>query len=134
MRMRRPFALALSPLVLAVSLTACGGDESDVCSGVDSLKSSVDNLKDVQVGENGLNALSDGLNQVDDDLDQLSSDAKAQFGDEIGAVTTAVDNLKGAIAGAKSDLSKQSFTDVATSVRAVGTSIESLDQAVQSTC
>jgi hypothetical protein len=134
MRIRRPLALAVSPLFLAVSLTACSSDDADVCSDMDALKSSIDNVKDVQLAENGLNELSDGLNQVEDDLDQLVSDAKAQFGDEIGAVTTAVDNLKGAIAGAKSDLDKASFTDVATSLRAVDTSITNLDQTVQSSC
>ena len=99
----RSLSTLLAVVLAASGLAACGSDKPAVCDDVDTLQSSVDNLKDAQVSENGLNAVKADLTQIQQDLRQLSTDAKAEFGDDVSKVETAMTSLRSSVAAAKSD-------------------------------
>jgi hypothetical protein len=124
----------LAVVIAASGLTACGGDKPPVCDDVDALQSSVDNLKDVQVSENGLNALSSDLTQIKGDLQQLTTDAKAEFGDDVSKVDSAVKGLQSSVTAAKSAPSASSLSAVGTAVKGVQSSLSALQDAVSGTC
>ena len=51
--MKLPIALAVSTLMLATSLTACGEGTPAVCGSVDDLKASVKKVQDIDLTSSG---------------------------------------------------------------------------------
>lgn len=133
MRMRRTTASVLCLVGLAAGVAACGGQPA-VCDDVDALRTSVDHLKNVQIGDNALATLSTDLKDVQSQLKQFKQDASGQYSSQIDAVQKEVDALRSSVEQATTNPSATSFTEVTSDVRALGSALGSLDDAVSSTC
>ena len=134
-------------LLIGPGLAACG-DESKtstpspatssatpaVCGDLDALQASVDKLTQVKIGENGLSTLSTELTSIQSEVQQLSKDAPAQYSTETNAVRSAVSSLKSSIQAASAAPSATSFGAVAADVKAVGSAVQVLSDAVSGTC
>jgi hypothetical protein len=130
----RSLSTLLAVVLAASGLAACGSDKPAVCDDVDTLQSSVDNLKDIQVSENGVNELSTQLTQIKQDLKQLGTDAKAEFGDDVSKVETAMTSLQSSVAAAKSERTASSLSAVGTAIEGVTSSMSAMQDAVSGTC
>ncbi len=99
---RSSFAvLALSLLLVAVSVTACSSDskssqEAAVCSDASSLKASVNQLgTDVKAGNFGI--AKDQVSKVKSDFNALESSAKKLAGSEKASVQADLQGVKGTL-------------------------------------
>lgn len=123
-------------LITATALSSCasGSDNPALCSSLDSLKSSVAGLTDIQINGDTLANVQDTLDQVQSDLRQVKDDASDEYSLEVDAVDQATSELNSNLDDAVTTPSVEAASAVATSVRAVGTSLNSLADAVKNTC
>jgi hypothetical protein len=111
--------------VTAAVLISCSTSTSDVCNQADQVRRTVQDLKNFSLSENGMAALTGDLTRLRDQLGQLKSAAAGQYGSEITAVETAINDLGTKATAAKND-------PTASSLSAVGTSLTGLQGALQS--
>lgn len=137
-------AIAVTALVLALSLTACGDDEPDepdapaeaaVCTSVDDLRSSVDDVQAIEV-ESGtaLADLQSGLAAVESAFSEVKADAKSEFAAPVDAVQSSLVALKTSVEAATTTESAETLAAVGPALSTFGTDVQALVDDVESTC
>src|SRR5690349_5964263 len=134
--MRDSAVLAASALVLAATLTACGGkDKPAVCGSVGDLKSSITGLSDINVTSgSALTDLQGQLTTIKSDFDTVKTDAKSQFSIQIQAVDTSYNALKTSADAAAADTSVATLAAAATDLSTFASAVQTLVTDVQKTC
>ena len=131
--MRRVTAAAVCLLGVGSGLIACGGQPA-VCDDMDALRASVNDLQNVEVGNNAVSTLTTALQKIQSDLKQLKQDGSDQYSAEIDALENQLTTLRSSLKTASTNPSAASFTEVTNGVKAVGTAVTDLGDAVSSTC
>ncbi|MGO4257553.1 hypothetical protein [Marmoricola sp. RAF53] len=135
MRLHVP-ATALCGLLLAATLTACGGnDQPAVCGDVNDLKDSIAGLKDIKVGSgSALDDLESALNNIRGDLTTVKKEANSQFATQIDGVESALNALRAGVTDAVKDPSAAAVAAVGTTLSTFVTAVQTLVDDVQATC
>lgn len=124
-------------VVLVATLSGCGAGEDDtpaVCSSIDDLRSSVAALTDVQVERGALDTFQKAFDKVRSNLSTVVKDAKREYADEVDAVEEAMSDLGTSLDAAVSGPTAANVAAVGAASQALGTSISTLVDAVDSTC
>jgi hypothetical protein len=129
----RVFAVAVCTLGLGTGLVACGGQPA-VCDDLDALRTSVKDLQNVDIGNDALSTLTTDLQKIQADLKQLGQDASDQYSTQIDAVQKQASALGTSLQTATTDPSATSLTEVSTDVKAVGSAVSDLGNAMSGTC
>jgi hypothetical protein len=133
--MHRAIALAVSILMLAASLAACGQGKPAVCGSVDDLKSSVQKIKDIDPSASGaLNKLQTDLKAVKSNLAKVESDAKSHYSSQLKSVESSYAAVKTSIKAATADPSAATVATAGASLKALGTAVQTLIRDIESTC
>jgi hypothetical protein len=134
-RLRALGPVAAVIVITATGLTACGGNDTPaVCADVQALKSSVAKVADVKLDQGALETLRTDLAAVQSDLTELKSSAASQYSGEVDAVDQDTASLRTKLQAAVDAPSAQTVSAVGAAVRALGTSLTALKDAVASTC
>jgi cell division septum initiation protein DivIVA len=112
----------------------CSTAEPAVCDSFAAVQNSLDHLRDANVSENGVTQLRADLTELRADLQQLYADAQAQFGGQVQAVRTAVNELTSSLSAARATPDGKTFEAVRTARAGLQTSVQSLGDAVSGTC
>lgn len=88
----------------------------------------------MDISQGALTELQNNLTQVKSDLAKLKVEAKDDFATQIDAVEQASASVSSSIDTAKTSPSVQAIIDVGTRVRALGTALTALTDAVKSSC
>ncbi len=135
MMRRRAAQCLVVGVLLTTSLSGCGGKSTPaICSHVDALKASVTNVTKVPLGRNTLSTLKSGLTKVQADLNKVKAEGQAQFATEIAAVKQAASSVSTSLAAAEAAPSAGTVASVGIALKALGTSLTALENAVTSTC
>ena len=129
-------AIAATTLLLALSMTACGGeDEPAVCNSSADLKSSFADAKKIDIGSGtALADLKSATKAIQSDLTAVQKDAKSEYSEQLDAIETAFAVLKTSIQTAASSASAATLATVASAVSAFGASVEALISDVKEMC
>ena len=130
---RRAAASLVCLVLLSPGISACSG-QSAVCDDLDSINASIQNLKDAKLGENGLTVVRTELSKIGSDLKQLRADASAQYASQIDAVEARARALRPSITAAAADPSAESLAQVRAGLRAFGSAVGDLSDAVSGSC
>lgn len=138
-RLRLRLRSAGALVVLVATLAGCGSgsgedDTPAVCSSVDALRSSVAALTDVQVERGALDTFQKAFDKVRADLSTVVKDAKREYADEVDTVEEAVSDLRTSLDAAASAPTAANIAAVGAVSKALGTSLTTLVDAVDSTC
>lgn len=131
--MRRLAVVGACLLGVGVGLAACSSQPA-VCEDMDALRTSVGSLQDVTIGENALSELSTDLDQIESDLSRLNEDASEEYSSEVEAVRTRTAALRSSLQSASTDPTAPGWTEVANDVRALGSAVTDLGNAIGETC
>ncbi|WP_166872232.1 hypothetical protein [Salinibacterium sp. ZJ450] len=133
--------LAAGALLTATITAGCAQTEPQaqdeppaVCSAVSSLKASVADVTTVDLNQGALAELQDNLTQVKSDLGKVKDEAKGEYATEIDAVEQASASVGSSVGAAITSPSAQTISDVGTAVQTLGTSLSTLEDAVENTC
>ena len=129
-------AVAVTTILLALSLAGCGGeDKPAVCSSANDLKKSVEDVKkiDVESGD-ALADLKSALKTIESDLTAVKKDAKSEFSDQVDAVVSGFAALKSSVQTAAASKSADTLATAGAAISAFGTSVKTLVNDVQETC
>jgi phosphate uptake regulator len=128
-------AIAISTLLLALPLTACGEDTPAVCTSADDLKASVNDVKKIDVdSSSALTDLKSALKQVRSDLADVKADAKSEFSSGLDAVDKSYAALKTSIEAAATTPGTDTLAAAGAALKAFGTSVQNLITDIQETC
>jgi len=129
-------AIAVTTLLLSLSLTACGGeDKPAVCNSSSDLKASIEDAKKIEVGSGtALADLKKAAKAIQSDLTAVQKDAKSEYSEQLDAIETAFAVLKTSIQTAAASASAATLATVASAVSAFGASVEALVSDVKKTC
>ena len=137
---RRALALAgtatTAVLAASLALVGCSGedDRAEVCTAVDSLKTSIADLTDVTIDQDTLTTLQDTFDEVQSDLREVKEDAGSEFGDEVDAVDQAASAVRQSLQDAAATPSAASVMAVGTAIGNLGASLSALEDALTTTC
>ncbi|MFC5177110.1 hypothetical protein [Nocardioides taihuensis] len=132
---KRSAGPAVVLLLLSAVLAGCGGSDTPaVCSSVDDLKSDIAAVKDIDLSADGVSQLQTALETVKTDLEQVQADASAEFSDEVDAVTTDLSTVESDFAAAKETPNATTLGALGTSVQALLTDVTTLVDDVEGTC
>lgn len=134
MTTRRRLAGVLAGVALLASAVTGCGDTPDVCEDVDALQESADNLRNVEVGAGALDTITTELATIQSTLRELGTDASEQYAPEVDAVRSEVSDLRASVVAATADPSSTSLAAVRDDVRALGTAVGNLGDAIAETC
>jgi hypothetical protein len=128
-------AIAVTTLLLALPLTACGQDDPAVCGSADDLRASVDDVKKVDLtASDALADLQSALTAVEDDFADLKADAKSEFSASVDAVESSLTAVKTSLEDVQTTPSKQSVSAAGSALTTLGSKVETLLDDVKSTC
>ena len=111
-------AIAVTTLLLTVSLAACGGeDEPAICNSSNELKTSLNDVKKIDIGSGtALADLKSALKEVRSNLATVKEDADAEYSDKVKAVESGYAALKTSIQSATSSTSAATLAAVGAAV------------------
>ncbi len=129
-------AIAVTTLLLALSLTACGGEEEPaVCNSSKDLKASVEDVKKIKVDSGtALADLQSALKAIETDFTAVKKDAENEFSDQLNAVETGFAALKTSVQTAAASTSAETLATAAAAISAFGSTVKTLVNDVQKTC
>jgi hypothetical protein len=129
-------AIAVATLLLAVSLTACGGeDEPAVCNSSNDLKTSLKDAQKIDIGSGtALADLKSALKEVRSNLATVKEDAESEYSAQVKAIESGYAALRTSIQSATSSTSAATLAAVGAAVSALATDVEALIADVQKTC
>ena len=129
-------AIAVTTLLLTVSLAACGGeDQPAICNSSSDLRTSVQDVKKIDLGSGtALADLKSAIKEIQDNLAAVKADAKSEYSDQVNAIESGYAALKTSIQTATSSTSAATLATVGTAVSAFATDVEALVNDVQETC
>ena len=129
-------AIAVTTLLLTVSLTACGGEEEPaICNSSSDLRTSVKDVKKIDIGSGtALADLKSAIKEIQGNLAAVKADAKSEYSDQVNAIESGYAVLKTSIQTATSSTSAATLATVGTAVSAFATDVEALINDVQKTC
>jgi len=129
-------AIALTTLLLTMSLAACGGeDEPAICNSSSDLRSSVKDLKKVDIGSGtALADLKSAVKAIRSKFAAVKADAEAEYSDQVNAIESGYAALKTSIQAATSSTSAATLATVGAAVSALATDVQALTTDVQKTC
>ena len=129
-------AIAVTTLILALPLAACGGeDKPAVCGSVNDLTSSIKDVKDVEVtNSDALTDLKTALTAVESDFADVKADAKAEFSAPVDAVQSSLAALKTSVEQAQAAPSAATLAAAGSALSALVTEVQKLIDDVKSTC
>ena len=105
-----------------------------MCADLDALRSSLGDLQDAGSGQDGLSGLSSELSDIRSQLDALAADAKEEYSSEVDALTARADDLGTSLEAATANPTAASLAEVRTAVKAFGSAVKDLADAVTTTC
>jgi hypothetical protein len=133
--MKRAIALAVSTMLLAASLAACGQGKPAVCSSVNDLKSSVQKIKDIDPTSSGaLSKLQSDLKTVKSDFGRVKNDAKSQFATQISSVESSYASVRSSVQAAAASPNAATLAAAGTALKSLGAAISTLVDKIESTC
>ena len=112
----------------------CGTGQPAVCDSLAAVQKSLDHVRDANVSENGVTQLRADLAELRVNLQQLYADGQAQFGAEVQAVKTAVNEFTSSLSAARATPDGKTLDAVRTARAGLQTSVQSLGKAVSGTC
>ena len=129
-------AIAVTTLLLTVSLAACGGeDQPAICNSSSELRTSVKDVKKIDIGSGtALADLKSAIKKIQGNLSAVKADAKSEYSDQVNAIESGYAALKTSIQTATSSTSAATLATVGTAVSAFATDVEALVNDVQKTC
>ena len=129
-------AIAVTTLLLTVSLAACGGEEEPaICNSSSDLRTSVKDVKKIDIGSGtALADLKSAIKEIQGNLAAVKADAKSEYSDQVNAIESGYAVLKTSIQTATSSTSAATLATVGTAVSAFATDVEALINDVQKTC
>ena len=129
-------AIAVTTLLLTVSLAACGGeDQPAICNSSSELRTSVKDVKKIDIGSGtALADLKSAIKKIQGNLSAVKADAKSEYSDQVNAIESGYAVLKTSIQTATSSTSAATLATVGTAVSAFATDVEALVNDVQETC
>ena len=129
-------AIAVTTLLLTVSLTACGGEEEPaICNSSSDLRTSVKDVKKIEIGSGtALADLKSAIKEIQSNLAAVKADAESEYSDQLNAIESGYAVLKTSIQTAASSTSAATLATVGTAVSAFATDVEALINDVQKTC
>jgi hypothetical protein len=129
-------AIAVTTLLLTVSLAACGGeDEPAICNSSSDLKSSVKDLKKIDIGSGtALADLKSAIKEIQGKFAAVKADAESEYSEQVKAIESGAAALKTSIQAATSSTSAATLAAVGATVSALATDVEALITDVQKTC
>ena len=129
-------AIAVTTLLLTVSLAACGGeDQPAICNSSSDLRTSVKDVKKIDIGSGtALADLKSAIKKIQGNLSAVKADAKSEYSDQVNAIESGYAALKTSIQTATSSTSAATLATVGTAVSAFATDVEALVNDVQKTC
>jgi len=128
--------IAVTTLLLTVSLAACGGeDEPAICNSSSDLRTSVKDVKKIEIGSGtALADLKSAVKEIQSNLAAVKADAESEYSDQVNAIESGYAVLKTSIQTAASSTSAATLATVGTAVSAFATDVEALINDVQKTC
>jgi hypothetical protein len=129
-------AIAVTTLLLTVSLAACGGeDKPAICNSSSDLRTSVKDLKKVDIGSgNALADLESAIKKIQSKFTAVKTDAKSEYSAQVKAIESGYAVLKTSIQTATSSTSAATLATVGAAVSALATDVQALITDVQKTC
>jgi|tagenome__1003787_1003787.scaffolds.fasta_scaffold19990560_2 hypothetical protein len=126
---------ATTAACLALLLAGCGSGKPDYCSNRSDLEASVKGLTDVQaLKSGGVDELKSRLSTVQSDATKVVDSAKSDFPSQTSAISSSLANLKSALQALPSNPTPAQLAAVATSGKALVTSVNDFMQASGSKC
>jgi hypothetical protein len=124
---------AAAPTTASASTTA---DESTAaaCEDVAALKSSLEALTKVKPAQDGVGALKTAIDNVKSSLDAAQATASPVLKPSVEQVKTAFADLQTAVSGLTADNFKQKAPAIASALKQVGTATEALSSTVAQSC
>ena len=92
-------AIAVTTLLLTVTLTACGGeDEPAICNSSSELKTSLKDVKKIDIGSGtALADLKSAVKKIQGNLAAVKADAESEYSDQVKAIESGYAVLKTSI-------------------------------------
>ena len=132
---------ALPVLFLGALIAGCSSDDTSesegppaVCSSVEALQTSVDELQDVQVTDDGLTAVQDAVASVETDVRQVVDDATSELEPQVDQLQADVDDLRSSVDAALDAPSADTLRAVGSSISTLTDAVTGLAEDVGSTC
>jgi len=129
-------AIAVTTLLLTVSLAACGGEEEPaICNSSSDLRTSVKDVKKIDIGSGtALADLKSAIKEIQGNLAAVKADAKSEYSDQVKAIESGYAALKTSIQTATSSTTAATLATVGAAVSALATDVQALITDVQKTC
>lgn len=123
--------------VVASLLGGCGaGDDapSDFCKSVDALSAAVQQINQTSLSKSSVEAVQTSLSTLDTAVTNLANSAESEFSSEVDAVKSAAKQLEADVGTAAKSPSSDNLYAARTSMSALTTAVEDLDDATSSSC
>ena len=142
-RTRRRVALACGVVVVLGLLSACGSSDDSssapegkeqVCAARDQLEASVSGLVDPDLLTEGTDGIRDAVDQVADDVQELRAAAGDDYGPQVEALQTDLEDLQNAVTELGAGGVGEGLAAVGTAITAVGTDASELFSLVSADC
>ena len=129
-------AIAVTTLLLTVSLAACGGeDEPAICNSSSDLRTSLKDVEKIDIGSGtALADLESAVKKIQSNLAAVKTDAESEYSDQVNAIESGYAVLKTSIQTATSSTSAATLATVGAAVSALATDVQALITDVQKTC
>ena len=129
-------AIAVTTLLLTVTLTACGGeDPPPICNSSSELKTSLKDVKKIDIGSGtALADLKSAVKKIQGNLAAVKADAESEYSDQVKAIESGYAALKTSIQTATSSTTAATLATVGAAVSALATDVQALITDVQKTC
>ena len=119
------------------SLVGCGsggGQPSDFCKSVDALDAAVTQINQSSLSKSTISAVETSLATVDAAVKNVSQTVESEFADEVNAVEAAATRLDTAVAAAVDQPAPANMDAARTSMNALTTAVDELDQSASDSC